>query len=239
MAIIAVIALMAMGGTKGGKDKPSQTKETSSIPVELTVQSENEAPTDNTAETVLPDNTAETEAENNNTEITSSVISSNSSQAEPVASTTAEKVTLTLDKNGGAGNPIVTEYASGTVVDLPFTEVSRIGYNLIGWATAPTEPYTLYDNEGSKYVMPSTASTLYAIWTAAEYEVTYNYKINGTAVTSKERCKYGELIQLMDLKNVTSGVGDFIGWGLLPDEKEPVQSLTMPDGGIELYAIYK
>lgn len=157
----------------------------------------------------------------------------------PVTTSSEELFILTYDKNGGAGSLTEAEYTSGTVVDLPFMGVSRIGYTLMGWATAPTEPYTLYDNEISKYVMPSAPTTLYAIWTAAEYEVTYNYQVGANAVTSKERGKYGEIIQLKDISGIASDSGEFIGWGLLPNTDEPVQSLTMPDGGIELYAIYK
>ncbi len=149
-----------------------------------------------------------------------------------------ERFSLTFDKNGGVGLANETEYTGGTVVQLP-TGVSRIGYTLMGWATAPTEPYTLYNNDTSRYVMPANPTTLYAIWTAAEYEVVYNYQIGGNAVTSKERGKYGEVIQLMDISTVVSDAGEFVGWGLLPNATEPVQSLTMPDGGIELYAIYK
>ncbi len=158
----------------------------------------------------------------------------------PTVTTTSEVTyTLIFDKNGGAGSFNEAEYPSGTVVELPFTNISRIGYTLMGWATAPTQPYTLYDNETNRYVMASSSATLYAIWTASEYEVTYHYQIGSNSVTSKDRVKYGETIQLMDIGNFPSNAGKFVGWGLLPDTDEPVKSLTMPDGGIELYAIYK
>lgn len=158
----------------------------------------------------------------------------------PTEITTSEATyTLTFDKNGGAGSFSEAEYSSNTVVELPFTDINRIGYTLMGWATAPTQPYTLYDNEANKYVMPSSSVTLYAIWTAAEYEVTYHYQIGSNSVTSKDRGKYGETIQLMDIGSFPSNAGKFVGWGLLPNSDEPVKSLTMPDGGIELYAIYK
>lgn len=155
--------------------------------------------------------------------------------------TTAEEVTFTLtfDKNGGTGTLNNGKYAANTVVELPFTNLNRIGYTLMGWATAPTEPYTLYNNDTSRYVMPSAPVTLYAIWTADEFEVTYNYQINGSSVSSKEKGRYGEMIQLKDISGIDSGLGEFIGWGLLPNAVEPVSSLMMPDGGIELYAIYK
>lgn len=156
----------------------------------------------------------------------------------PITTAAETKYVLTFDMNGGAGTPNSAEYAGGTVIELPFTGISKIGHTLMGWATAPTEPYTLYNNEASRYVMPSAPATLYAIWTATEYEVTYHYQIGENAVTSKERGKYGEIIQLKDISNIDSDAGEFVGWGLLPNADEPVQSLTMPDGGIELYAIY-
>ena len=178
-------------------------------------------------------------------EITSSVEEEpgEESSQDPTAptETTASEVTytLTFDKNGGTGSISEVEYLSNTVVELPFTDINRIGYTLMGWADSPTQPYTLYDNEVNRYVMPSSSVTLYAIWTAAEYEVTYHYQIGSNSVSSKERGKYGETIQLMDIGNFPSNAGKFVGWGLMPNSDEPVKSLTMPDGGIELYAIYE
>ena len=87
-------------------------------------------------------------------------------------STAPELVALTFDKNGGTGTLTENVYQTGTVVLLPFSGVSRVGYSLVGWATAPAEPYTLYDNELNRLTMPKSPLTLYAIWTAAEYDVT-------------------------------------------------------------------
>lgn len=243
---VAIVAMLLYGSSlkkKGGEpiesgsdtsdisadinSTPSETGEiTSSIEVETSEES-----------SAVLTAAAEISSE---TETTTTASPANSTVSEPPV-TTAEKATfiLTFDKNGGVGSLNEAEYTGGTVVELPFTGVSKIGHTLMGWATAPAQPYTLYDNETSRYVMPSAPATLYAIWTAAEYEVIYNYQIGANAVSSKERGKYGELIQLMDVSNVASDKGEFVGWGLLPNADEPVQSLTMPDGGIELYAIYK
>lgn len=183
---------------------------------------------DSLTETTTPDVLTE---ENYVTESTTGEVSS--------VSDVPELVVLTYNKNGGTGALTENVYQAGAVVSLPFSGVSRVGHSLVGWATAPTEPYTLYDNELNRLTMPENPLMLYAVWAATEYEVTYNYQVNGNAVTSKERAKYGEIIPLMDAANIPTGTdGKFVGWGLTPEDTEPVQSVTMPDGGIELYAIY-
>lgn len=240
----AVVVMLVYGSSlKKGGNEPVESSDsntsdisvdinsTQSETVEITSSVEDETSEESSADLTTP---TETSSETVTTPPTSSTASE-----PPVTTTTEAKFILTFEKNGGVGSLNEAEYTGGTVVDLPFTGASRTGYTLMGWATAPTEPYTLYDNETNKYVMPSAPATLYAIWTAAEYEVTYNYQIGSNAVTSKERGKFGEIIQLRDISNIDSDAGEFIGWGLLPNADEPVQSLTMPDGGIELYAIYK
>ncbi|MCM1060921.1 MAG: InlB B-repeat-containing protein [Eubacterium sp.] len=226
IAAVAVVAMLIYGNGLKKSDNESVESITSDVPVDTYSTS---------SETVSSKTDIETSAEITTASETTTPLTTEIT----VPITTEELFTLTFDLNGGVGSVKEVEYANGTVVELPFTGTSRIGHTLMGWADAPTEPYTLYDNGISRYIMPSSSATLYAIWTAAEYDVTYNYQIDGNAVTSKVRCKYGELIQLRDISNITSGAGEFVGWGLLPNAEEPVQSMTMPDGGIELYAIYK
>ena len=240
----AVVVMLVYGSSlKKGGNEPDESSDsnTSDISVDTNItSSESDELTSSIEEETSEESSADltTSAETSSELVTTPLTSSTAT--EPPVTTTAEAAfILTFDKNGGAGSLNEAEYTSGTVVELPFMGVSRIGYTLMGWATAPTEPYTLYDNETNKYVMPSAPATLYAIWTAAEYEVTYNYQIGANAVTSKERGKFGEIIQLRDISSIDTDAGEFIGWGLLPNADEPVQSLTMPDGGIELYAIYK
>lgn len=242
---VAIVAMLIYGSSlkKDSGDPADSGSDTSDISVDTnSTPSETEEPTPSgegeTSEDTAADLTAPTENENTPGTTSSSEISTTTEISND--STLPELVTLTFDKNGGAGALTENTYQAGTVVSLPFSGISRVGYSLVGWATAPTEPYTLYDNELNRLTMPESPLTLYAVWTATEYEVTYNYQVNGNAVTSKERAKYGELIRLMEAASIPSGTdGEFIGWGLTPDDTEPVQSLTMPDGGIELYAIYK
>ena len=244
IAAAAVVAMLIYGSSlkKGGNEPLESESDTSDLlvdtnstiseTVETTSSIENETSEESST---VPAATAETSSETETTTPTSSTT------FEPSVTTTAAELTytLTFDTNGGLGSLESENYAENAVVKLPYSGISRIGYTLMGWSTSPTEPYTIYNNGTSRYVMPSVPVTLYAIWTAAEYEVTYNYQIGANAVSSKERGKYGELIQLMDVSDVVSDAGEFIGWGLLPNADEPVQSLTMPDGGIELYALYK
>lgn len=231
-AVVAAVAIMLIYGAAQNKSNDDT--------IASEINSEDIADTYSTSE---EDETAEpsSESESKATEdIRETTTSAEKITTESDAASTEESVyKLTFDKNGGTGYLTNKSYAENTVVDLPFTGLSKKGYSLVGWATAPAEPYTIYDNEINKYVMPPTPTTLYAIWTAAEYEVIYNYQIAGVAVVTKERSKYGELIELMDVSSISSDKGEFVGWGLLPDETVPVQSLTMPDGGIELYAIYE
>lgn len=229
IAAVAVIGMLIYGGSikKQGKEPQQSGSDTNS-----TIS---EADTNITIET-------EAAATSEASTTANSLISPSISDITVSATEKPEKTfTLTFDKNGGTGSLTESQYSSGTVVNLPLTALSKAGYTLVGWTDSPNSlnnPYKLY-NESNKFVMPSADVTLYAIWTAAEYEVTYYYQIGANAASSKAREKYGEVIQLMDVSGFPSDKGKFIGWGLLPDAVEPIQSLTMPDGGVELYAIYK
>lgn len=237
----AVVAMLIYGSTL--KKNGDETAQSGSGTTEATVDtystnSEKEIPTSTEAEaSTSEDDFSHLTA----AEVTGGTEASTpaSTDEAPITTAAETKYALTFDMNGGAGSPNNVEYAGGTVVELPYTSINRIGYTLMGWATAPAEPYTLYDNGANRYVMPSAPATLYAIWTAAEYEVIYNYQIGANAVTSKERGKYGEIIQLKDIRSIDSDAGEFVGWGLVPNADEPVKRLTMPHGGVELYAIYK
>lgn len=229
VVIIGVLVMLAYNSSKNKNETAEETSDSVSENSSVSEISDSPAATSDT-----PVSNIET------TEPVSSVPEATTSITTVPAEATVDKITLTFDKNGGVGALTASEYEAGSVVELPFTGVSKVGYTLTGWATADAEPYTLYDNELNLFTMPSEPITLYAVWTATEYEVTYHYVINGNAATSKERTKYGEVIQLMDAALIPAGDGNgsFIGWGLTPNDTEPVKSVTMPDGGIDLYAIY-
>ncbi len=217
---IAALAVIVLMGLEAKKNSSAEETTTDSSGTETALSAET-APADGSTDTA--EATVET---------------STSPQTTAAETTSDNKLTLTFDKNGGSGTVKEGRYKSGETVSLPYS-LSKVGYSLVGWATAKEEPYILYDNEANKYTMPGEPQTLYAVWTPTEYEVIFNYQVGSNPASSKARFKYGELIKLMDIGDTKSDKGEFIGWGLTADATEPVQSLTMPDGGVELYAIYK
>jgi uncharacterized repeat protein (TIGR02543 family) len=92
----------------------------------------------------------------------------------------ANKV-VTFKANGGIGSDITQ--SSNVSASLTANSFSRVGYTFSGWATS-SGGAVAYANSAS---FPFTADqTLYAIWTANTYTVTYNYNsaTSGNATTS-------------------------------------------------------
>ena len=79
---------------------------------------------------------------------------------------------VVYDANGGTGAPgyQVKEYNKTLV--LSNTKPTRVGYDFVGWSTAPNRS-TIDYNPGQNYVN-NAAVTLYAQWKPKTYTVTYN-----------------------------------------------------------------
>lgn len=89
--------------------------------------------------------------------------------------TTSQVYAVTYDANGGTVTtlPSAASYAVGetvTVAAKPATTV-KDGYNFTGWNTSDDGTGDHYESSGSAtFIMPSSAVTLYAEWTAKTYE---------------------------------------------------------------------
>ena len=86
-----------------------------------------------------------------------------------VSSSVSVSTVLTYSTNGAVGTVPAAATFSGSAITLPLgTGLSKSGYTFGGWSltetgTAVTSPYS-----------PSGSRTLYAVWTARQYTITYN-----------------------------------------------------------------
>ena len=138
------------------------------------------------------------------TKITSSTKVTASEDHTVYAHWTANKYTVTFDKNGGSGANFTRTIAYGstyTKVDKP----ARTGYDFIGWYTAKTG-----GNQVTETTKMTTASnhTVYARWSPKTFTVYFNSN-GGSSVSSKKVTYdgyYGSLTT-PTRKNYT-----FLGW---------------------------
>ena len=109
---------------------------------------------------------------------------------------------------------------------------ARAGYTFEGWYT---------DIFGGDRVLAAdivnilSDQVLYAHWTRDEYTVSYHGN-GGTVDVSSVINYYGENVDL-SVKAEKEGY-IFVGWNTEPDASNGLPALTMPEGDVELYAIY-
>ena len=137
-----------------------------------------------------------------------------------------------------SANSNVTLYAqwiNSTAGDL--ATPSREKYTFDGW-------YTSADG-GTKITSSSAISsnmTVFAHWTpipAATHTVTYNYSYNGgtSATLTTATIEEGSAIDLTP--TATKSGWEFVGWNTDKNAQTKLNSLTMGESNVTLYAIYK
>lgn len=157
--------------------------------------------------------------------------------------------TVSFNPNGGSNGSLssVTTiyntsnyYAHGGIVP------TRTGYTFLGWYTGVTGGVQVYNASGvcvngtgywsnNNWVYANNV-TLYAHWQRNVYTVTYNGN-GGTSTTASKTNYYNEAVDLTSVKAQKSGYV-FTGWNTNPNAKVPLQTYTMPNGNLTLYAIY-
>lgn len=115
--------------------------------------------------------------------------------------------TVSYNANGGAGAPASQTKTYGTTLKLSSTKPTRTGYSFQGWATSSGGGVTYA--AGANYTA-NAAVTLYAVWKAVTYTVSYNAN-GGTNAPASQTKTYGTTLKL------TSAVPDrqnytFRGW---------------------------
>ena len=136
--------------------------------------------------------------------------SSAASTATSSVSPAAYTVTYNVAANGGSVTTTSanTTYNSGTPVTLPTP--TNTGYTFSGWYTAASSG-TLVGGAGSSY-SPTGALTLYAVWSANSYTVTYsgNGSDGGTAVATTS-FTFGNSYSIAQATMTKTGY-TFAGW---------------------------
>lgn len=116
--------------------------------------------------------------------------------------------TVSYNANGGSGAPSNQTKWHGTALTLSSTKPTRTGYTFLGWATSSTATSATY-SAGSSFTANAN-TTLYAVWKANTYTVTYNAN-GGTLGLIKSQTKtHGQALMLTGTATRTGY--NFKGW---------------------------
>lgn len=122
-----------------------------------------------------------------------------------VAAKTSYKISY--NANGGSGAPSAQTKWHGTNITLSSTKPTRTGYTFKGWATS--DGGSVVYAAGASY-STNAAVTLYAVWQAVTYKVTYNAN-GGSGAPGQQTKTYGVTLKLSTTKPTRTNY-NFKGW---------------------------
>lgn len=115
---------------------------------------------------------------------------------------------ITYNANGGSGAPGNQTKWKDQSLTLSSTKPTRTGYSFLGWSTSSTATTATYSAGGS--YTANSAATLYAVWKANTYTVTYNAN-GGSGAPSAQTKTYGKTLTLSTTKPTRTNY-TFKGW---------------------------
>lgn len=152
--------------------------------------------------------------------------------------------TQTINYNNNTGSGSISNLTGGTDSNVTLSDGSdfeKPGYTLVSWNTQS-------DGEGTSYplsdsiTMPVGGLSLFAIWTAVSQSITYNANL-GTGSIASTDANTDSSVTLSDGTGIERTGYDLIGWNTQSDGSgtsyDLSDSLTMPAGGLSLYAIWQ
>lgn len=123
---------------------------------------------------------------------------------------------VTFNANGGSGAPSAQTKTHGVALSLngwgstSTTDApTRTGYTFLGWATSSSATSATYTSSSHSYTA-NAAVTLYAVWQAVTYTVSYNAN-QGSGAPSSQTKTYGVALTLRTGVPTRSGYA-FKGW---------------------------
>ena len=146
--------------------------------------------------------------------------------------------TVSYNANGGSGAPGNQTKWKDQTLTLSTTKPTRAGYSFLGWSTSSTATSATY-TAGAAYTANS-AATLYAVWKANTYTVSYNAN-GGTGAPGNQTKTYGKNLTLSSTKPTRTNY-NFKGWGTSASTTTvsyaPGATYTS-NAGITLYAVWE
>ena len=146
--------------------------------------------------------------------------------------------TVTFVANGGNGVPSDQTKIHDVTLTLPTAVPTRTGYTFLGWSTSASATSATY-TAGGNYTANSGA-TLYAVWKANTYTVSYNAN-GGTGAPSAQTKTYGVNLTLSSVIPTRNGYS-FLGWATSASATSATYSaggLYTSNSGVTLYAVWK
>ena len=116
-------------------------------------------------------------------------------------------ITVNYNVNGGSGAPTSQNKYNTVDLTLSSTKPTRTGYAFVSWNTSSDGSGVSYQ-PGSKYTANESA-TLYAIWEANTYSISYNLNGGTKGSYAPTSGKYGSTITI---SNPTRANYTFTGW---------------------------
>lgn len=146
--------------------------------------------------------------------------------------------TVKYNANGGSGAPSSQTKWKDQTLTLSSTKPTRTGYSFQGWGTSASDTSVDYA-AGAKYTANS-GTTLYAIWKANTYTVSYNAN-GGSGAPSSQTKTYGVTLTLSSTKPTRTNY-TFKGWGTSASATTVAYSSGASyttNAAITLYAIWE
>lgn len=145
---------------------------------------------------------------------------------------------ITYNANSGTGAPSAQTKWKDQTLTLSTTKPTRTGYSFLGWSTSSSATSATYA-AGANYTANS-AATLYAVWKANTYTVSYNAN-GGTGAPGNQTKTYDKALTLSSTKPTRTNY-NFKGWGTSASATTvtyaPGASYTN-NAGVTLYAVWE
>lgn len=144
---------------------------------------------------------------------------------------------VTYNANGGSGAPAKQTKWFGTALTLSSTKPTRTGYTFKGWSTA--NDTSVEYAAGDSYTANSSV-TLYAVWTANKYTITYDAN-GGTGAPSSQTKTYGVSLTLSGVIPTRTNY-KFLGWATSASATKATYAAGATytaNTGAKLYAIWE